>query len=799
MDERAQQVAEVYILRTARSLVEPFDYLVPASLKHAVVPGRFVRVPFGKSEAIGLVSALKPESAYSELKEIIEVIEKGPSLPDHAVQLAKWMADYYIQSFYACLSLYLPENFQGKLVKLIKLVDSSNPDRLTDFLLKHSGSAPYRAIEAEFGRSEAARLVREAQEKGAVAVYWVVPRPGVRPKKAADIHVADRGAFEAALKRSRSRAVKAFLEELSRRGVVSYEEARETFGLTMAKIKQLAGIGAVYVEERLVSRASHQGVEVKDAEVVLTEAQRDALNAINSAIERHRGEEFLLFGVTGSGKTEVYLRAASKALELGYQVIYLVPEISLTPQTVTRIERHFGCSAAVFHSGMTRAQRLDEWVQVQQGLKKVAVGPRSALFLPFENPGLIIVDEEHEDSYKQDSPPYYDARRAARQLASITGAVVVYGSATPSVERMFEARAQKIKLYELPERLSGSPPQVELVDMKKEKGALSQRLKEEITATLKRREKVLLFLNRRGYAVIETCRDCGYVAQCRFCSVSLRYHRDEKKLICHYCGYSRQPDKACPECGSEKIRLQGTGTQKLEEELKELVGPTGAEVIRLDSDVARREGVRSRLIEFLKEGPSVLVGTQMIARGLHIPEVTLVGVVNADVGLLLPDFRAEERTYQLITQVIGRAGRGERTGRVIVQSRDPGRGVIQAAVGGDYDSFYRSEIDMRQLYHYPPFSSLIRVLIHSSTEEKAVTTAEEIREEIEKSGLLEKAEMRGPVPAPFYRLRSRFRIHIILKFAQPPEHEQREQLRRITAKKRKDVTIVVDVDPVSLL
>lgn len=799
MDDRARRIAQVYILRTARSLVEPFDYLIPPAIQPEVVPGRFVRVPFGKSETLGLVAGIKEESEYGELKEVIEVIEKGPSLPDYAVRLAKWMADYYVQSFYSCLSLYLPENFQGKLVKLVKFIDSSAPDELTDYLLQHSGSAPYRAVEAAFGRKRAAELVADARERGAVAVYWVVPRPGVRARKAVDIHIADRQAFEAARRRTRSKSVLAFLNELEQRGIVSYDEAKETFGLSLARIKKLAGIGAVYIEERFVSRASHQGVDVSDAEVVLTDAQRKALEAINLAVEKHSSEEFLLFGVTGSGKTEVYLRAAQKALSLGYEVIYLVPEISLTPQTVTRIERFFGRGVAVFHSGMTRAQRLDEWVLVQQGLKKVAVGPRSALFLPFKNPGLIIVDEEHEDSYKQDSPPYYDARTAARQLAAITGAVVVYGSATPSVERMYEAKAGRINLFELPERLSGSPPAVELVDMKKEKHPLSQRLASEIVSTLKRGEKVLLFLNRRGYAVVETCRDCGYVAECRFCSVSLRYHRDEKKLVCHYCGYSRPVDAACPECGGERIRLQGTGTQKLEEEISSLVSSADARVVRLDSDVARREGVRGKLLDFLSEGSAVLVGTQMIARGLHIPEVTLVGVVNADVGLMLPDFRAEERTYQLISQVIGRAGRGEKPGRVIVQTRDPDRAVIQAAVTGDYRSFYRSEIDMRRLYHYPPFYRLVRILVHSPKEDRAVSVAEELKDGISQNQALAGVEMRGPVPAPFYRLRGRYRLHIILKFSPEPSAEQKEVLRAVTARKRKDVTIVVDVDPVSLL
>lgn len=794
---KALSVAEVLILRKSKMLAEPFDYLIPPIYLDECIPGKIVRVPFGHSEAVGVVIRIKQESQFENLKPILEVISSGPSLRDYQIELLLWLSFYYVESPGSVISLFLPAGFSTSLEKHVALLTSELNPELYKFLLESGGSAPYKAIEAHLGKAKATRFLREAIHNEAVRVYWVLKRKSVKPKITYEIYIASSEDFELVFKRTRSKRLAALLKELRDRGFLTLEEASKDFSVSLSELKKLESIGAIRLVKRYISRLDTTTVETYDKEVDLNEHQKRALDEIKKSIERKEGKEFLLYGPTGSGKTEVYLRAAKYARSLGYGVIYLVPEISLTPQTFSRVERVFGAETSVFHSGLKASERMDEWVQIEQGLKKVVVGARSALFVPMINPGLIIIDEEHDSSYRQDTSPIYDARKAARKLAKLTGCTVIYGSATPSIERYYEAKTGKISLLKLPERVSGKKPDVEVIDLKKEKSLLSKRLKEELEKTIERGEKAIIFLNRRGYAVVEVCDSCGYLATCPRCSVYLRYHQDVKKLLCHYCGYSKTPDETCPSCSDNKIKLKGRGIQKLESELNELFKEK-VKVLRVDSDVAREKKVKNKLFEFYSKEPSVLVGTQMIAKGLHLPFITLVGIANADVGLQLPDFRAEERTFQLIVQVMGRAGRGERGGKVLIQTWQPERAVISFAAREDLEGFYDYELKLRKLNGLPPFKHIVRVLVSSKDEQSAIVTATEIEKRI-KDEKLKSMEMHGPFPAPLYLLNKRYRIQIILKFDYEPTFEILAKIRKAASIKVKDVRITIEVDPETMI
>lgn len=787
---RAPQVAEVLILRRARQLAEPFDYLIPFELEGKVELGVLVKVPLRHSEALGVVVTVKESTNVSSLRPLIEVLDTAPRLFSYQIELLKWISAYYIESPGAVASLFFPNRFPSSLEKVVVLRSSNSPADLYRFLLENGGSVAYALLKKKFG-ARADRMVRQALKNDSIRVSWIVRQDISRPKMTYEIALADESQLEKLKKTSRSRRIKAFLSELQSKGTIMLEEAKEYFSLNLSELKRLETSGAFKLIEKFGEVAS--AIQVRDSEVELTLEQKKAVEEIKKAVKEGIFKQFLLFGPTGSGKTEVYLKAAEYALSLGREVVYLVPEISLTPQTFSRVERRFPGKTAVFHSGLSAGERLNQWLQVAQGLKSVVVGPRSALFLPFKNPGLIIVDEEHDSSFRQDTSPVYDARKVAVKLASLVGAAVVFGSATPSVEKMYEAMSRKVELLRLPSRVSGTMPEVKVIDLKGKKNLLTDELKEELTKTVEEGNRAIVFLNRRGYSVVEVCKNCGYLATCPRCSVFLRYHRDISALVCHYCGYNRALHKTCPECGSKQISLKGRGIQQVEDEISSLLRGR-AKVVRFDSDVARSKGGRSRLLEFFAGQSSVLIGTQMIAKGLHLPDVTFAAIVNADVGLNLPDFRSEERTFQLIVQLIGRVGRGDKNGKVLVQSFQPERQVIRYAVCGDYFSFYKSEIEMRRINELPPFVFLIRILSSSASEEEALLNAEKVLNCL-KSEIKEEASIIGPLPAPLYKLHGKFRVQILVKLKKEPEERLLSVLRKCVSSKTGKSKIQVEVEP----
>ena len=528
--------------------------------------------------------------------------------------------------------------------------------------------------------------------------------------------------------------------------------------------------------------------------------QASALISIKTCIDNKTHKVFLLHGITGSGKTEVYLQSIAYAMERGLSAIVLVPEISLTPQTVARFKARFGDKIAVLHSRLLGSKRASEWERISKGEAGIVIGARSAIFAPLKNLGLIVVDEEHETSYKQEDVPRYNGRDVAVKRAELSNAAIILGSATPSLESFYAAKIGRFNLIELQERIEERVlPEVEVVDMKeeliKEKKfpIFSQRLKEWIEKDIQEKKQVLLFLNRRGFSTFINCRKCGYVLKCKRCSVSLTYHFDSKKLICHHCSYKMDPPDICPECNASYIKYWGMGTERIESEIHRLF--PYAKIERMDTDVMHKRGAHSKLLSRFKDGEiDILIGTQMIAKGLDFPKVTLVGVISADTALSLPDFRSSERTFNLLTQVAGRAGRGDLGGRVIIQTYMPHHYSIQAAKSHNYNMFYEKEISFRKELNLPPFCHMVSLTFRGRKEENVLKIAEALRDDIDKENKDKKIEILGPAPAPISRMKGLYRWNLFLK--SPDTENITLILKKVLGNRRPSgVIITVDIDP----
>ncbi|MBI3991466.1 MAG: primosomal protein N' [Candidatus Omnitrophica bacterium] len=543
----------------------------------------------------------------------------------------------------------------------------------------------------------------------------------------------------------------------------------------------------------------------KAEDLKLNTYQEKALQEINGAISGKRHETFLLHGVTGSGKTEVYLRAIEKALEAGGSSIVLVPEIALTPQTVGRFISRFGKMIAIHHSHLTESMRKDEWARIRSGEARIVIGARSAIFCPIKNLLLVVVDEEHETSYKQGDVPRYHARDVAVMRASISNAVVVLGSATPSLESYHKSEEGKYRLIQLPERVDGKLlPDVEIVDSRSEmaerkgKYIISRQLEYAIKKTLDGNEQALLLLNRRGFSTLISCKRCGEPIKCRKCDISLVYHRDKEKLICHYCNYEIEPPSICPFCNSEYVAYHGLGTQKVVAELARIFPE--AKVARLDTDATRKRGTHHRVLkEFANGNIDILVGTQMIAKGLDFPRVRVVGVVSADTALNLPDFRSGERTFSLLTQVAGRSGRGGSKGEVVIQTCAPEHYAVAASVHQDYEKFYRLEIISRKELALPPFVRMANIILRGKNEKNVISLSDELFAKLNEAAKDREVTVLGPAPMPIPRLKGFYRWHITLKMEDGFQLTGflKEVLRGV--KRHGGIYIAIDVDPVSIL
>lgn len=730
------------------SLDKSFDYLIPEKLNHDIHPGSQVMVPFGRSSRNGYVLDIVDHSSYpiNKLKEIQSLREKHPKVNESLIKLGEWMSEYYCCSREQAIRALLPGAIRsGKQKK--KLIDTfylkCSPEEAQEFIFKNERRSPAK-----------------------VAIIKVL------------LHH----------------------HGLTRESLLIEAEVG-TNALT-ALVKS----GLIEKVDKAIDRDPFAGISiVNSSSKKPTPEQKIALEKINEILDgKTEQHTILLHGVTGSGKTEVYLQAIDRTLQHGKEAIVLVPEISLTPQTTERFRARFGDMVSVLHSALSDGERYDEWMKIHEGKVRIVVGARSALFAPFRKLGLIVVDEEHENSYKQDEAPRYHARDVAVMRGFIEKASVILGSATPSLESANNAKTGKYLLAELTKRVDDFlMPEMCVVDMRDEAietgGAkiFSRELAGDIYDRLQKGEQTIIFLNRRGFATQMICQQCGFVARCSECSIAYTYHRKRECLTCHLCGAVLPAPHKCPECGTDEIRYSGLGTEKIESAAKKLF--PSANIARMDSDtMTRKNSYEKTLGEFRSGRVNILIGTQMIAKGLHFPNVTLVGIIYADLSLHIPDFRAQERTFQLLTQVSGRAGRGEISGKVVVQTYTPFNPAIQFAVNHDYEGFFADEMEIRNALSYPPAGHLITVHFRGEDESKVANCAENFAKAMQPF-LHEQIFVSGPAASPIERIKGKFRYQLIYRGFKM--HNLRKQLRHhaLHEKLPKGVSLYVDADAVNMM
>ena len=740
------QYCRVIVDLAADDVDRLFTYRVPEGM--ALSPGQRALVPFGPRKLEGWVIELTdaPGMPEEKIKDVIRPIEDYPLLLPDLIELAGWIKATCHATMASALRLMIPAQLRG--------------ERIREKTVQY------------------ARLLLE----GAAADEAIAARK--RAKRQAEA-----------------------IEKLKGGPLPASELNREAL-----KVLEAAGIVELTEQETLRTpyRASDGSRAVAPA---LTESQQSAAERIVDAMDSGGGR-FLLLGVTGSGKTEVYIRAVNHALNEGKTAIVLVPEIALTPQMVDWFRARFGANAAVLHSSLTPGERYDEWRRLRTGRAKVAIGPRSAVFAPLSNLGLIVVDEEHEHTYQSDRHPCYDARDVARHRCEQAGAVLVLGSATPSISSFMRTRPgvkpqNALQLIDLPDRIPGSKlPEVEVVDMSLEftrgnRSIFSAKLQDALSDCLARGHQAILFLNRRGYATFVSCRACGYVEKCGACDVSMTFHQSDGLLRCHYCGATRKPPSVCPVCGSPSIRFFGAGTQKVTEETQKLF--PDAKILRMDMDTTRGKDAHETILGAFRRGEAdILIGTQMIAKGLDFPNVTLVGVVAADMALNLPDYRSAERTFQLITQVSGRAGRAKDPGRVIVQTYQPEHYAVKLAAKADYRAFYEREVKLRRRALYPPFTSLARLVVTAKDADAARETAlrldEELAKWLDETGLEKGVLYRHAREAAIKFLRGETRWQVFVKLFVPgPADEILEKMRSISLNPPTGVAVELEINPSNMI
>ena len=776
-----------------------FSYAIPQGLNIGV--GQAVWVPFGSKLLQGVVLDLTDSPAVEETRDIAGIIEPRLVISPAYIALAYWLSQHYLSPLFDSVALMLPPEFGRKALTFLSAAPFSDTFDLSSLgqeqrqaleLIKKEGRISQKTLEKALGQKKAQHLVSQLVGRGLAESSYQMEPVKVKPKIEAYLKLAI-GVHQAQLEIAgleKRRAVKqaallSFLTEQSE--VVSVAEARQATNCDKTTVDALVRKNLISVQQIEVRRDPLAAHAVNlSYPLTLTSDQALAFQAISQSLSlgvTARPKVFLLHGVTGSGKTEVYLQSLAEAVRLGKRGIVLVPEIALTPQTIERFASRFPGRVAVLHSQLSAGERFDEWQRIRKGEVDVVIGPRSAVFAPQPELGIIILDEEHEWNYKQsDNSPRYHARDVAIKLAELTGAAVVLGSATPDVETFYHAQNGDYHLLQLPERVTPGPsgagrtplPGVEVVDMREElkagnRSMFSRSLSQAIGDAISAGVQVMLFLNRRGGATFVQCRDCGFVLACRRCDVPLSYHPAEDVLLCHQCNYRMPVPQLCPKCRSRRIKFLGVGTEKLEQEAASTFSK--ARLLRWDSDTTREKNSHQDILnKFRRHEADILIGTQMIAKGLDLPRVTLVGVVNADTALHLPDFRAGERTFQLLSQVAGRAGRGPLGGQVIFQTYSPENYAIRAAARHDYALFYSQEIEYRRMLHNPPFSRLAS-LIYTHVNDAACQRETErmkklLSEEMDSRGIAD-ISIIGPATAFIRRLRGRFRWQMMLRGSDP--------------------------------
>jgi primosomal protein N' (replication factor Y) len=823
-----------------------FTYIVPPELAPLAETGRRVIVPFGQKTLTGVIVELPESTTVRGLKPVKDILDDEPAFSPEMLELTKWIADYYIAPWGEVLRAATPQGRSQESKRSVRLLDVSIDELLEKTkrsarsqhavlqVLKEAPNISLSLLQRRSRVKSISGILTDMQHHGWIALEESVAAPKVRTKTERTVRCTPEGILAAQNLNERQRIFLELLQTETANGEPSAAEFLKEHSLSLSTLNTLVRKGYAAFGKREIVRSSEYDVYGPPENLTLNADQEQALSEIKKAVDTAGYKAFLLHGITGSGKTQVYIEAIRNVLALGKTAIVLVPEISLTPQTVQRFKSHFGADVAVMHSQMSNGERYDAWKLAQKGRVRIVIGPRSAIFAPLKNVGLIVVDEEHESSYKQfDATPRYNARDVAIIRALQARAVVVLGSATPSIESYYNAEQKKYTLLELPHRVDTAQlPAVTIIDIAQDRKqtyerikqeiktsgkpfpkrlpdrSISQLLREQIELRIGKKEGVILMQNRRGFSHVFECYDCGYVEKCDNCDVSLTFHATKKHLRCHYCGLVKKPPAVCPKCGSSELRMHAFGTQQVEEELAALF--PAAKILRMDRDTTTQKGAHHRILDqFGSGGADILLGTQMVAKGLDFPRVTLVGVISADTQMLLPDFRASEDTFQLLTQVAGRAGRSTLAGQVIIQTLQTNHYSLKHVSTHDFPGFYKEELEYRRELDYPPFSRIVLIEFDGEQENEVQHHAQKFKDILSGFAAGGPSLILGPADAAIPKINNLYRKHIIvknLKAKDPSGLSLRTLLRKSKQQyetsplfMNKKVKMIIDVDPQGML
>lgn len=805
-------IAKIIVNHPSKLLDKVFDYLIPKELEGIIGIGSRVLVPFskGNAEVEGFCVGFAEKSGAKNLKTIVKIANDIPAFDEKMLETIEWMRERYLSSYLDIIHAIVPAGTNTKSAEWILLNEiteerSEIRRNIIEYLADNGGGMESSALYSLF-ESDIKPQIRDMIKRGTLKKEYRQSQ-NVDDKKMRMVRLfvsvenARKSAAELAQKapvQSRMLSVLCDCEFLSLSDLKEFSKG--TYNACAALYKK----GLIEYFDMVIERNPLENKKIaKTSKLIPTEEQKNAIDTLTNSLQSDQSETFLLHGITGSGKTEVFMQTIENVLELGKTALVLVPEISLTPQMVSRFVSRFGKKIAVFHSALSMGERYDQWKKIKNGDADIVIGARSAVFAPLKNIGIIIIDEEHSDTYKSEMSPRYHAKEVAGFRANQYNATLLLASATPSIESCYFARKGKYKLIKMERRYNSSMPEIILADMRRElengnKSMFSRILYNEIAKNLKNNEQTILFLNRRGFSTFVSCRSCGYVAECPNCNISLTYHKFEDSLKCHYCGYTIPNYTRCPECGSPYIRYFGGGTQRVEEEITKLF--PDASVIRMDVDTTERKQSHEMILErFEKEKIDILIGTQMVSKGLDFANVTLVGVISADTTLHINDFRSRERTFSMLEQVSGRAGRGEKKGRAVIQTYTPENEAISLVKSHDYMQFYGSEIAQRRLMGYPPFAKIICVKFQGASETLVPRAAKYFYKQLGEMTLLkQKIQFLGPIPSAVSKIKNKYRWQLLIKCEN--DDELNSILRQAEAACRKNknyssVSVVIDKNP----